>query len=111
MINFSHEIVKQLDNQTIYTTSENSYYWISKHLHFSEIPEKIELFKNKYKFRKLTKSIFPNFYFREIPTKDLKRIEFDQIPLPFILKPITGFFSMGVYKVSSYTNFINVCYK
>ncbi|MDJ0516249.1 MAG: hypothetical protein QNJ74_08285 [Trichodesmium sp. MO_231.B1] len=27
------EIVKQLDNPTIYTTSENSYHWISKHLH------------------------------------------------------------------------------
>ncbi|NEN91995.1 MAG: ATP-grasp domain-containing protein [Okeania sp. SIO3H1] len=102
------EIVKQLDNPTIYTTSENSYHWISKHLHFSEIPKKIELFKNKYKFRKLTKSIFPNFYFREIPAKDLKRIEFDQIPLPFMLKPITGFFSMGVYKVSSYSEWVKI---
>ncbi|MGD1713223.1 hypothetical protein [Dapis sp. BLCC M172] len=41
------EIIKQLDNPTIYTTSENYYHWISKHLHFSDIPEKIELFKNK----------------------------------------------------------------
>ncbi|NER03119.1 MAG: ATP-grasp domain-containing protein [Okeania sp. SIO3C4] len=100
------EIVKQLDNPTIYTTSENSYHWISKNLHFSDISEKIELFKNKYKFRKLTKSIFPNFYFREVSAKDLKTIEFDQIPLPFIIKPITGFFSMGVYQVSSYSEWV-----
>ena len=100
------EIVKQLDDPTIYTTSENSYHWISKHLYFSDISEKIELFKNKYKFRELTKSIFPNLYFREIPTKDLKRIEFDKISLPFILKPITGFFSIGVYKVSSYSEWV-----
>ncbi|NES05432.1 MAG: ATP-grasp domain-containing protein [Okeania sp. SIO2F4] len=100
------EIVKQLDNPIIYTTSENSYHWISKHLYFSYIPEKIELFKNKYKFRQLTKSIFPNFYFREIPKKDLKTIELDKIPLPFIIKPITGFLSMGVYQVSSYEEWI-----
>ena len=100
------EIVKQLDNPTIYTTSENSYHWISRHLHFSDIPEKIELFKNKSKFRKLTKSIFPNFYFREILTKDLKRIEFNQIPLPFIIKPTIGIDSRKVYKVSSYSEWV-----
>ncbi|GGA37333.1 ATP-grasp domain-containing protein [Okeania sp. KiyG1] len=100
------EIVKQLDNPTIYTTSENSYHWISRHLHFSDLPEKIELFKNKSKFRKLTKSIFPNFYFREIPTKDLKRIEFNQIPLPFIIKPTIGIDSRKVYKVSSYSEWV-----
>ncbi len=100
------EIVKQLDNPTVYTTSENSYDWISKHLHFSDIPEKIELFKNKSKFRQLTKSIFPNFYFREIPNKDLKRIEFDKIPLPFMIKPKIGIDSIKVYKVSSYEEWL-----
>ncbi|NEQ74304.1 MAG: ATP-grasp domain-containing protein [Okeania sp. SIO2C9] len=90
------------ENRCNEATSENSYHWISKHLYFSDIPEKIELFKNKYKFRKLTKSIFPNFYFREIPKKDLKRIEFNQIPLPFIIKPTIGIDSRKVYKVSSY---------
>jgi len=100
------EIVKQLNNPTIYTTSENSYHWISKHFSFTDIPKKIEIFKNKSKFRQLTKSIFPNFYFREIPKKDLKRIELDQIPLPFIIKPTIGFFSMGVYKVSSYSEWV-----
>ncbi|NEO51827.1 MAG: ATP-grasp domain-containing protein [Okeania sp. SIO3B5] len=100
------EIVKELDNPTIYTTSENSYHWISKHLHFSDIPEKIELFKNKLKFRKLTQSIFPNFYFREIPKKDLKRIEFDKIPLPFVIKPTIGIESQKIYKVSSYSEWL-----
>ncbi len=100
------ETVKQLDHPTIYTTSENSYHWISKHLHFSDLPRKIDLFKNKSKFRQLTKSIFPNFYFIEIAKKDLKRIEFYKIPLPFIIKPKIGIDSRKVYKVSSYEEWV-----
>jgi len=101
------EIARELDNPTIYITSENSIGWISKHLAFSNFPEKIELFKDKLKFRELTKSIFPNFYFKEVRAEDLKKIQSNEIPLPFIIKPTVGFFSMGVYKVSSYKEWFN----
>ena len=89
------------DNPTIYTTSENSIGWISKHLALSGLPGKIELFKNKLKFRELTKSVFPDFYFKEVRVENLKKIQFNELPLPFIIKPTVGFFSMGVYKVSN----------
>ena len=101
------EIARESDNPTIYTTSENSIGWISKHLAFSNLPEKIELFKDKLKFRELTKSIFPNFYFKEVLAENLKKIQFNEIPLPFIIKPTVGFFSMGVYKVSSSVEWVN----
>lgn len=94
------EILKQTENPIIYTTSENSIEWIAKYLKFSHLPEKIELFKNKFKFRELTKSFFPNFFYQEIQFDDLKKINVDDLPFPFIMKPTIGFFSMGVYKVS-----------
>ena len=96
------EMVRETENLPIYTTSENAIGWISKHLPFSELPEKIELFKDKLKFRQLTKSIFPDFYFQGVRLDDLKNIQFDQLPLPFIIKPTVGFMSMGVYKVANY---------
>ncbi|MCK5163886.1 MAG: ATP-grasp domain-containing protein [Desulfobacula sp.] len=95
------EMARKLTNPAIYTTSENSIDWISKHLSFSNLPEKIKLFKDKLKFRELTKSIFPNFYFKEVRIENLKKIEHSELPLPFIIKPSIGFFSMGVYKVSN----------
>ena len=95
------EMVRELDSPAIYTTSENSIGWISKHLSFSNLPGKIELFKDKLKFRELTESIFPNFYFKEVRLDDFKKIQFNKLPLPFIIKPSVGFFSMGVYKVSN----------
>jgi hypothetical protein len=94
-------------NPAIYTTSENSIGWISRHLTFCDLPKKIELFKDKAKFRELTKALFPDFFFKKIRVQDLRKIQFAQMPLPFIIKPTVGFFSMGVYKVSSYRDWVN----
>ena len=101
------EMIRKSGIPTIYCTSENSIGWISKHLSFSNLPEKIDLFKDKRKFRELTRSIFPNFYFKEVRIEDLKKIQFEELPLPFIIKPTVGFFSMGVYKVSGLEEWIN----
>ena len=101
------QMLRESDNLAIYTISENSIGWISKHLFFGGLPEKIELFKDKLKFRELTKSFFPNFYFKEVRVEDLKKIQFNELPLPFVIKPTIGFFSMGVYKVSNFDEWID----
>ena len=101
------EMARELDNLTIYTTSENSIGWISKHLAFINLPKKIALFKDKLKFRELIKSIFPNFYFKKVRVEDLKKVQFNEMPLPFIIKPTVGFMSMGVYKVSNLEEWTN----
>jgi len=94
------EMARTQDDLAIYTTSENAIGWLAKHLPFSELPEKIELFKDKVKFRAMTRSIFPDLYFREVRVDDLRELQLDTIPFPFIIKPSVGFFSMGVYKVA-----------
>ena len=90
----------KISNPLIYTTSENAIGWISKNLSFTDLPAKIELFKNKFKFRNLIQSLYPDFFFKEVHINDLENIHFKNLPLPFIIKPTVGFFSMGVYKVS-----------
>ncbi len=96
------EEVGRQENPLVYTTSENSIGWISEHLSSSNLPEKIELFKNKLKFRQLTESLFPDFYFRGVGIGELQEVPFDRLPQPFIIKPAIGFMSMGVYKVENY---------
>ena len=95
------EMVQKQGTSIIYTTSENSIGWIAKHLQFTDLPGKIDLFKNKFKFRQLIEPMFPEFYFKEVYVKELKQIQFDSLPLPFIIKPRVGFMSMGVYKVAN----------
>ena len=88
-------------NTLVYTTSENAIGWIGENLSFTDLPQKIDLFKNKVKFRTLIKSMYPDFYFREIQLDELDGLAVEAIPMPFIIKPTVGFFSMGVYKVST----------
>lgn len=95
------QAVKADANTPIYTNSENAIGWISKHLPFTRLPQKIELFKNKVKFRELIKSIYPDFYFEEVPLDALDTVSITEMPMPFVIKPTVGFFSMGVYKVST----------
>ena len=96
------------ENMMIYTNSENSIGWIAKHLSSTELPDKIDLFKNKIKFRTLIKTMYPNFYFKEVLLTDLDNLSVENIPMPFIIKPTVGFFSMGVYKVTSKNEWLKV---
>jgi hypothetical protein len=95
------EMARASGDLKIYTTSENAIGWLSKYLTFSDLPEKIALFKDKVKFRELTRPLFPNFYFKAVSVEELEKVQVEDIPLPFIIKPAVGFFSMGVRKVTS----------
>lgn len=85
--------------QLIYTTSENALGWIINNLPFSDIVEKIELFKNKVAFRELTRSLVPDFYFQAVKMADLDSMPYPELNQPLVIKPATGFMSEGVHKV------------
>jgi hypothetical protein len=95
------ESIKEKGEYALYSNSENSIGWISENLGFTGLPEKIELFKNKIKFRELLERIYPDFYFRGVDFEKLDEVRIEEIKKPFIIKPAVGFFSLGVYKVSS----------
>ena len=84
----------------VYCTSENSIGWISKNLKNTNIPAQIEVFKDKVKFRQLTKEMFPDFFFKAVKFEDFESIVFEELPSEFIIKPSIGFMSMGVYRVT-----------
>ncbi len=83
----------------IYCNSENSINWLKKHLTFSDLPQKIELFKDKVQFRQLLAPLYPDYFFTSVAYTDLPAFDVTTLPLPFIIKPAVGFFSMGVYRV------------
>ncbi len=93
------EAVRAGEEIPLYTTSENAIGWIASRLGFTALPEKIDLFKNKTRFRELTRTMYPEFFFREIRMEDLDTLDITTLPRPFIIKPAVGFFSVGVHKV------------
>ncbi|EOZ95602.1 hypothetical protein A33Q_2964 [Indibacter alkaliphilus LW1] len=84
----------------IYTNSENSIAWIQKNTKGTGLPEKVELFKNKYLFRALIQEGYPDYFFAKASLEELENLELADLEFPFIIKPIVGFFSIGVYRVS-----------
>jgi hypothetical protein len=95
------EKIRSGEIQTIYTSSENSIGWIAQHLGFSELPNQVDVFKNKTRFRKLVSKLYPDFYFKKVKPDEIENILYDDQPKPFIIKPNVGFFSLGVHKVTS----------
>ncbi|AKB75414.1 hypothetical protein MSLAZ_2153 [Methanosarcina lacustris Z-7289] len=95
------ELIKEKGECPLYSNSENSLGWISENLGFTGLPAKIELFKNKIKFRELLERIYPDFYFQGVEFEKLDEIRVEEIKKPFIIKPVVGFFSLGVHKVST----------
>ena len=88
-------------NFKLYTTSENAIGWISEKLKFSDLPDKINIFKDKGRFRSLLSELYPDYAFEEIPFMLLNENTYKTFPMPFIIKPSVGFFSMGVHRVSN----------
>jgi hypothetical protein len=86
-------------NPLVYTNSENALAWIFNNLKETNLPDQIRLFKDKLKFRELTKSMFPDFLFRKIKIDDIQTLDIDELKLPFVIKPSLGFFSIGVHIV------------
>ena len=104
----AEELLRNKKYILLYSNSENSINWISRHLEFSNLPEKINLFKNKVEFRKLMKDIYPDFYFFEVDINELEKINPDNIKFPVVLKPSVGFLSMGVYIVNNKSEWIGI---
>jgi hypothetical protein len=93
------------DGSRLYTPSENSIGWIARHLAETALPEKIALFKNKAEFRRRIRPLYPDFFFREVDVPTLLALKPGDLPLPCVVKPATGFFSLGVYPVADADDF------
>ena len=85
----------------LYANSENAIGWIAEHLAGTDIPRRVELFKNKVAFRELLADLYPDYGFASIPLAELAAFDPSSLRTPFVVKPAVGFFSMGVHVVDS----------
>ena len=95
------KVLTQQINPLVYTNSENSLKWVFDNLKITNLPGQINLFKDKFKFRELIKSLFPNFLFQKITLDEIQNLDVNQLKLPFVIKPSVGFFSIGVYVINT----------
>ncbi|MEJ2108424.1 MAG: ATP-grasp domain-containing protein [Acidobacteriota bacterium] len=96
------------DRERLYTPSENSIGWICRHLRNTRLPETISLFKNKSRFREMVRHLYPDLYFCTLDLDTLLHLPVSDIPLPCVVKPATGFFSLGVYPIFTKDDFLRM---
>jgi len=97
-----NEVISQFSGSgypLLYTNSENAISWIETNLHHTTLPGKIQLFKNKVLFRNLIRDLFPGYFYKGVSVDALESLDVSGFPIPFIVKPAVGFFSLGVFKV------------
>ncbi|WP_319777290.1 ATP-grasp domain-containing protein [Maridesulfovibrio sp.] len=87
--------------QPVYSNSENAIDWIDNNLNSGDLPHKIRLFKDKGAFRDLVRDMYPDFFYRTVDFEDLDHVNADELPIPCVIKPCVGFFSLGVHMVES----------
>lgn len=85
----------------IYSNSENAVDWIARHLGHTDLPDKVNIFKDKVRFRELVRDMYPAFVFQSVALEALDSVDPTVLPKPFIIKPAVGFFSLGVHVVAS----------
>ncbi|MHA1856912.1 MAG: ATP-grasp domain-containing protein [Promethearchaeota archaeon] len=93
--------VKLSEMPLILSNSENAINWINNNLNFTDLPQKITLFKDKFKFRQIMQPYYPNYFFKKVKFADLESTDISNFPIPFIIKPTVGFFSLGVYLIKN----------
>jgi hypothetical protein len=105
----AREILALNDFSWLYTNSENAIAAIVDLLgEDSEVLKKVDLFKDKLKFRAATAYMFPDIYFKEISRDEIGVLNFSDIAQAFIIKPTVGFLSAGVYRVNSEVEWLEV---
>lgn len=70
-----------------------------KHYCDLETQRAIALCKDKAQTRRALSSLFPHYVFKEVSLNELSNIDPSTLSLPVVLKPSTGFFSLGIYPI------------
>lgn len=84
----------------IYTVSESALEWIGSKLAGTDLSSRLDLFKDKKKFRDLTSALYPDLFYREAQLGELDDLNISELPVPAVIKPAVGFFSLGVRTVN-----------
>ena len=92
--------LKEIPETPLYSNSENALGWIAMHLGNSSLYKHTQLFKDKGRFRDLTREFYPGFRYKTILLEDIKDLDEGELVFPFVLKPSVGFFSLGVHVVN-----------
>lgn len=85
----------------LYSTAETALEWVYANVTDRDLLGAINRSKDKFALRAALRPLYPDYFFREVAADELAKVDAAALPLPVILKPVVGFFSVGVYPIGS----------
>lgn len=86
--------------QRVYANSENALAKLMDCCCNEDLARQIEICKDKALFRETIADLHPGYVFKRAAVDDLATLDIADMPIPFIVKPARGFFSLGVHAVN-----------
>ncbi len=102
------KFLKENTGTKVYTNSENTIGWLENNAAQSPLPDQIQVFKNKIRFRELLSGVYPNYHFQGVEFNRLRELNAGSLKFPFMIKPAVGFFSVAVHQVESLEEWVQV---
>jgi hypothetical protein len=97
----ARELLRENGSMKVYTNSENTIGWLENNAEQGPLPARIQLFKNKIRFRELLANDYPDYPFQGVKFDRLRELDAATLNYPFIIKPAVGFFSVAVHRVEN----------
>lgn len=94
--------------QRVLSNSENALAHIFDCGCYDELVRQIDVCKDKALFRETVAEIHPEYAFKRVGPEELETVDVSHMPLPFVVKPARGFFSLGVHVVNDHAQWPEV---
>lgn len=94
------EFARRIDaGARLYATSENCLDWVLANIHEENVTRGVRGMKDKHRLRETLRPLYPDYFFTELSFEGLRTVDPETLPLPLVLKPVVGFFSVGVHVI------------
>jgi hypothetical protein len=83
----------------LYSNSENSVELLNSFAPGHSITKNVNYFKDKAKLREIFSTLNPDMWFHTCKLDDLEKLDISAFELPFVIKPVRGFASIGIHSI------------
>jgi hypothetical protein len=91
--------LKTLTNPLLYSNSENSIELLNRFCPELTVTNNVNFFKDKSKLREIFSKLNPGVWHHKLTFKELDELDISKLQIPFVIKPVRGFASIGIHSV------------
>jgi len=91
--------LKSVASPLLYSNSENSTELLNQYGPELTVTKNVNFFKDKSKLRQIFSKLNPDVWYHKFTLKELDELDFSTLSVPFVIKPLRGFASIGIHSV------------